>query len=849
MAARDRIKGITIEIDGNTTKLQDALKKVNSDLKQTGTALGDVNRLLKDPGSTGNAELLAQKQKLLTQAVEDTKKKLEQERDALRQVSDAAPNFDAWKAANEPIQKSIDDTNKKLRDLKEQAKNTQAALADGTASTEQYDRLQAEIQDTENTLKELRAERKRVGDEFGDPISPEQFDALQREIVETEDGLKRLEKQVEDFGSVSAQQLAAAGGKMQEVGGKITDAGKALAPVSGAAAGALAASAKAAIDWESAFTGVKKTNEELVDENGKVIISYDDLAESIKKMATETASSKAEIAAVMEAAGQLGVGTQYLEEFTRTMIMLGDSTNLSADEAATALAKFANVTGMSLDDVDKLGAALVELGNNFATDEQSIVEMATRLAGAGAQIGLTEGEILGFATALSSVGIEAEMGGSAFSKAMIKMQVAAETGFSDVNALMGQFGDILGEDFDSFREFELFWKNLSGKDQKEFASSLQMTTAEITKLVNSRAELEGFADVAGMTAEQFVELYGKSAPDALSAFIQGLADTEGRGESTIQMLQDMGLTEVRLRDTLTRAANASELFSDALATGNRAFEENTALTEEAQKRYETYEALISQTRETISNLAIDIGNELLPIIKEMLESVQGAVKWFSGLDDGAKKNIVRIGLLVAAISPLLIAIGSITSGVGTLLTLAPQISTAITAVKGGAAALWAVLSANPVGLIIAGITGLITVIVLLYNKCEWFRNKVKPIVDWFANAWETVKKAASFIFGANEDSGGSKSQSGVRVQSYASGYQNAMILQSPTIFGRGRSGSYLMGGDGAGAEAVVGTDLLGRIVRENSGFGGDIVIPVSIGGTQLERVVVRANQINTFRRG
>ena len=136
MASRDRIRGITIEIDGNTTKLQDALKQVNTQLKTTGTALGDVNRLLKvDPG---NVDLLRQKQTLLTDAIDETKRKLEQEKEALKQAAKFAPNYQDWKQANEPIQASIDETREKLKNLKEQAEITSRAMSEGRASQDQY---------------------------------------------------------------------------------------------------------------------------------------------------------------------------------------------------------------------------------------------------------------------------------------------------------------------------------------------------------------------------------------------------------------------------------------------------------------------------------------------------------------------------------------------------------------------------------------------------------------------------------------------------------------------------------------------------------------------------------------
>lgn len=174
------------------------------------------------------------------------------------------------------------------------------------------------------------------------------------------------------------------------------------------------------------FCRCKKTNDEVVDSNGNVTYSYADLESGLRDLAKQLPSSHSEIAKVAEAAGQLGIKTQNVKSFTKTMIDLGESTNMSAESAATSLARFANITQMSQKDFDKLGSAIVDLGNNYATTESEITEMALRIAGAGKQVGMSQGDILGFATALSSVGVEAEAGGSAISKVMVQMQLAVE---------------------------------------------------------------------------------------------------------------------------------------------------------------------------------------------------------------------------------------------------------------------------------------------------------------------------------------------------------------------------------------------------------------------------------------
>ncbi len=191
---------------------------------------------------------------------------------------------------------------------------------------------------------------------------------------------------------------------------------------------------KASIGFESSFASVRKTVDATEAE-------FDQLAATSKRMSTEVAAGTNEINEVMAAGGQLGVATEHLSDFTRVMIDLGNSCeDLSADEAATTIAQFANIMGTSQSQFSNIGSTLVDLGNNFATTEKPIMEMAHRMAGAGKQVGLTEAQVLGFAAALSSVGIEAQMGGSAFSKALVKMEVASATG----GDALEDFGKVAG---------------------------------------------------------------------------------------------------------------------------------------------------------------------------------------------------------------------------------------------------------------------------------------------------------------------------------------------------------------------------------------------------------------------
>ncbi len=337
-----------------------------------------------------------------------------------------------------------------------------------------------------------------------------------------------------------------------------------------------AASAKAGLEFETAFAGVKKTTKATAEE-------YAAIRGEIVGMTREIPASGAEISAVAEAAGQLGIQKENLLSFTRTMVDLGNVANdLSSVDAATALAKFANITGLSADDYGRLGSTIVELGNNAATTESVIADMATRLASAGELAGFSEANIMAVATAISSVGIEADAGGSAMSKMIKKVQVAVETG------------------------------NKSLKD---------------------------YARVAGMSVSEFKDAFQKDGFSAVAAFIGGLNDVERNGKTATVILDEMGLTEIRLSNTLLSLANAGDVLPDAIEMANRAWEENTAITERAAQKYDTTENKMAIMKNGFTEMGIAIYDQFNGPMRDgvdiITELVHGATADISG------SNVIR----------------------------------------------------------------------------------------------------------------------------------------------------------------------------------------------------------------
>lgn len=378
---------------------------------------------------------------------------------------------------------------------------------------------------------------------------------------------------------------------------------------------------KAAIDYESAFAGVKKT----VDETATV--SYKNLSDGIRQMAKELPASAVQIANVAEVAGQLGIKADDILKFSRTMIDMGESTNLSAEDAATAIAKIANILGLTSDEYSRFGASVVDLGNNFATTEKDIVEMSNRLAAGGKLAGLTAPEILGLATAMSSVGIEAEAGGTAMTQTLTAI-----------------------------------------------GNAVSLTTKD------SADDLALIAKVAGTTSEEFQQAWKEKPAEALQAFIKGLNTAREKGANMDAILMKLGMTGVRQGNMLKSLALSSDKMGAAVARSNQAWKENTALTNEANKRYETTESQLKMFKNQVTDLAIEFGGPLLKALRDGLkagkpwiETLAKMAKQFSSMSEEQQRNILKWGALAAGAGPALSifgkgigVIGSLTQALGWL---------------------------------------------------------------------------------------------------------------------------------------------------------------------------------------
>jgi len=598
----ERVIGVRLAIEGES-EFRQKVKRVSEEIKVLTSSLDAAAEKYKD--NADSAEALREKLMVLSDLYAKQQEKV-------KTVSDALENARAAVSKYRQIQAELEDAlaknNAALENLDmsaEGAAEEHERLAEKAAMlTMELEKNRGYLEAAESGVRQWERQLNQANRELY---------ATENQLAETNARLEQAEvktKKTADAFEALAQALVAAG----------------VVKLLGEAKEALKACADAAISFESAITGVYKTVDGTPEQLAK-------LTEDIRKMALEIPLAVEEIASIAEAAGQLGIATENIAPFTRVIAMLSSSTNLTVESASESLAKFANITGLSAKEYDKLGAAIVELGNNFATTESDILNMAMRIASAGTQVGLTVDEIVGFAAALSSLGLEAEMGGTAFSTAIKQMQIAAETGSE---------------------------------------------------------KLDKFAEIAGMTREEFVKLWGADTAGAITAFIKGLGNVEGAGKSTIRMLEDVGLKGVRVSDTWSRLSLNAELLSDALDMSSRAFEENTALVEEASKRYETTESKIILCKNAANDLAIEVGNILKPAIENFAEFGKDAFEWAT--------DFVRDHPEIST------AIMAVATALGTFVAGAAGLSAAIKAIELLSGAL---AGLSPAGAIAVGIGALV----------------------------------------------------------------------------------------------------------------------------------------------
>lgn len=465
----------------------------------------------------------------------------------------------------------------------------------------------------------------------------QQLEELERTQSNT-NGVKGVRESTSAYQGL-ASQLKNTGKGIKEVGESIDTITKPIQYASTALAAGGVASAKFAIDFEDSFAGVKKTVDATPEQLAKIkqgIIDLSTTGIDGRGAIPQTATELNELAA---AGGQLGISQENIIDFTEVMAQMGSATNLVGEEGAATLARFQNVMGVGQNEIRNIGSAIVDLGNHSATTESEIAEMALRMGKYGSSVRMSAADVLGYSAALSSLGIEAQMGGSAIGRTWLSIETAVASG---------------GEG--------------------------------LTK----------FAKYSGKSAEEFKEQWNTDSSGAFNGLLKGLQSAE----NLTVALDDLGINNTQDIQAMMALVNGYDLVTESVNRSNTAYQENTALQEEFNAKNETTASQMQIAKQNIIEAARGIGETMLPSIKDASTTVADFAKGLSQMSDEQKRTVVNTGATVIALGALskvgvgvIKGAGDFVEGLGVISDKLPIIADATSAIKVSTAGLGSSFSA------------------------------------------------------------------------------------------------------------------------------------------------------------
>lgn len=427
--------------------------------------------------------------------------------------------------------------------------------------------------------------------------------------------LKRMEKMASQSSESVSRDLALQGDKWEQLGTRVYNAGKTIADVGDSLTKNITQPMSVvggycvdqAVTFDTSLANLNKTADLTADELGT-------LRDAALK-ASKTQPVTAEQIVNAEALGaQLGVTNDNLQDFSDTVNGLDIATNMNFEQAGTEMAQFANITKMSQSEFENYGSTIVDLGNHLATTESNISSMSLRLAGVSSSAKFSQADILGMAGAMSSLGIKSEAGGSAMTRIV----------------------------------------------------------ASISKAVSNGSDaVQEYARVSGMSADEFADKWRTKPIEAMEALVSGLANCEKSGEDMNVVLEELGIKNTRDADAMRRLAGSGDLLKESVDRANKAWGDNTALTNEVDKRNESLESRFQTLQNKVNASAIEVGSVLADALLDaadaaspLIDGVGDMATAFAHLDTPTKTAITTLAGVAVAAGPVLSVTGRLVQGIG-----------------------------------------------------------------------------------------------------------------------------------------------------------------------------------------
>lgn len=571
---------LTVRFTGDASSLSSTISKVQSELSgMNAMSQKGVKSIAEQTRQMGgydkivakSAESLKQKRSILAETEKAYKQNTKQLNENIKglngQKSAIGSLMTSKKAEIQALESANAGLNKNSQAYKDNVKAIQWTQNEYKGLQKQHDEVSKSILSNESALKRESAAYNSAKSAVSN--ASKQYESL----AQNQKAIVNMEK---------ALNLQDVGESWQKAGQSINAITKPIQLASVALAAGGVASAKFAIDFEDNFANVKKTVDGTEPQLEKVRQGIIDLTTTGIDGRNAIPQTTAQLTELAATGGQLGIATDEIVNFTETMAQMNTATNLNGAEGAAILAKFMNVTGTEQREVRNLGSAIVDLGNHSATTEADIASMALRLGRTGTVVGISAQDVLGYSTALSSLGIDAEAGGSAVSRTWTKLQNAVSQG---------------GEDLDNFSK------------------------------------------ISGMSADEFKQAWAESPSSAFNSFVKGLSQSE----DIISDLQNVGINDVREGDAMKALATGYDKMVSALQRANTAWEDGTALQNEFDAKAETTASQIQVTKNNLVEAARGIGETFLPTIKNVSGGIKDFAQDIANMDDDSKQGLINIG--------------------------------------------------------------------------------------------------------------------------------------------------------------------------------------------------------------
>lgn len=673
---------ITVRITGDASDLAATLGSAKNQLADfaniqasSGTAgtksLEKYNNQLKTTGST-----IAKSRKTLQEtkkAYEDNVKSVDKNVNALKMQKSSIENMiSAKKNEINTLENANKIVNKGSTAYMDNQRAIQWTTTELNALEKQHKKVSSAIQEQQNNL----TNSKKAYEDAQTAVSQ-----ATKQYEEYEKGVKAAEK------VANAERWQQTGKGLKEVGESIDTITKPIQYAATAALGLGSASAIAAVQFEDNFANVKKT----VDGTPEQL---EDIRQKIIQMSTTGVNrhsaipqTTAELNELAAAGGQLGITTDNIVDFTEVMAQMGSATNLAGEEGAATLARFQNVMGVGQNEIRNIGSAIVDLGNHSATTESEIASMALRMGKYGSSVRMSAADVLGYSAALSSLGIEAQMGGSAIGRTWLSIEKAVANG---------------GEG------------------------------------------LKAFAKYSGKSAKEFKEQWNTDSSGAFNGLLKGLQSAE----NLTLALDDLGINNTQDIQAMMALVNGYDLVTESVNRSNTAYKENTALQEEFDRKAETTASKLSVAKNNVVEIARSFGDLMLPTIVDVSNGVSQYTQKIASMDDAQKKNIITAGATVVAMGAITKGSTGLIKWAGNTVEAVGNLKKAFSA--GGALAKFAPTLASigaAAGPAVLSLGAMATATVVLYKAARKYEEYSK---DWSRGGDELSNKTKSYADAARD---------------------------------------------------------------------------------------------------